>query len=432
MREYVFQSKGEHYIVKEAEEIEKTQHESKSKMPYWWKAVIAFTFGWMLLNASKYFLNPILGNIGLEYDLNNTQLGLVNSIFFLTYTFAQIPAGSLADKYGKKRFIVIGFICFGLFTGLSGLMAGFTGFIVARALAGLSSSTYYGPQFALSAEAIPTKHRTLGSAIINSGAGVGIALGFVVSSTLVLDWGYDWKIAFYIFGTLTVLVGILINVLVKDDRKKQPEVVGEEAPTPKPKGSVISLFKNRNLLVVFLVLFCSIYGFTVIVTWLPLYLVSERGFSGSQVGLISALVPLTSIPSALLFSHFIDKMGKKKPFAFFMLPMAAIALWATVYMESIPLLIVSLIFYGIFGKLALDPLLIATVSENAEPEMYGVAYSTYNFIGMISSVICPFFTGILADMTGSMSSGFYSAVVVLGIGMVIMMFLKETPRKTAA
>ena len=63
-----------------------------------------------------------------------------------------------------------------------------------------------------------------------------------------------------------------------------------------------------------------------------------------------------------------------------MLPMAANALWATVYMESIPLLIVSLIFYGIFGKLALDPLLIATVSENAEPEMYGVAYSTYNFI----------------------------------------------------
>jgi MFS family permease len=147
--------------------------------------------------------------------------------------------------------------------------------------------------------------------------------------------------------------------------------------------------------------------------------------------LIAALVPLTSIPSAIFFSHLIDKAGKKKPFAYVLIPIAGIALWATVYFHSIPLLITWLVIYGVFGKLALDPLLIASVSENADPEVYGVAYSSYNFVGMISSVICPWFTGLLADLTGSMASGFYSAVVVLGIGLVIMTFLKETPRKAA-
>ncbi|MGK4045060.1 MFS transporter [Heyndrickxia oleronia] len=172
---------------------------TKSKIPYWWKVVLAFSLGWMFINANKYFLNPILDNIGLEYHLNNSQLGLVNSIFFLTYTIAQIPAGSFSDKFGRKKLLVIGFILYGVLTGISGLMAGFTGFLVARAVAGLASATYYGPQFALSSEAIPAKNRTVGSAIINSGSGIGIALGFILSSTLVLDMGMSWRIPFYIF-----------------------------------------------------------------------------------------------------------------------------------------------------------------------------------------------------------------------------------------
>ena len=137
------------------------QPNKKFTIPYWWKVVFAFTLGWMFINANKYFLNPILGEIGLEYSLNNSQLGLINSIFFLTYTIAQIPAGAFSDKFGRKKLLVIGFILYGVLTGVSGLMAGFTGFLVARAIAGLSSATYYGPQFALSSEAIPEKNRTV-------------------------------------------------------------------------------------------------------------------------------------------------------------------------------------------------------------------------------------------------------------------------------
>lgn len=417
-------SKGELNMDTEVLRKKDDYVKTKFKIPYWWKVVLAFSLGWMFINANKYFLNPILDNIGLEYHLNNSQLGLVNSIFFLTYTIAQIPAGSFSDKFGRKKLLVIGFILYGVLTGISGLMAGFTGFLVARAVAGLASATYYGPQFALSSEAIPAKNRTVGSAIINSGSGIGIALGFILSSTLVLDMGMSWRIPFYIFGVLTVLIGIFISLMVKEkkDMKASSPIGTAES---EEKVSVLSLLKNRNLLVVFLVLFCSIYGFTVVVTWLPKFLLTERGFAGSQVGLISALVPLTAIPGALLFSYLTDKWGKKKPFAFILIPIAAIALWATVYVKSVPLLIIALVIYGLFGKIALDPLLIAAVSENVKQKNYGVAFSLYNFMGMLSSVIAPFFTGLLADLTGSMASGFYSAVIILILGLVIMMFFKE-------
>ncbi|WP_335488490.1 MFS transporter [Bacillus sp. JJ1773] len=407
------------------------QKSKKFMIPYWWKVVFAFTLGWMFINANKYFLNPILGNIGLEYNLNNSQLGLVNSIFFLTYTIAQIPAGAFSDKFGRKKLLVIGFILYGILTGISGLMAGFTGFLVARAIAGLSSATYYGPQFALSSEAIPEKRRTVGSAIINSGSGLGVALGFILSSTLVLEKGMSWSVPFYIFGVLTVLVGILISVLVKEknpDKASNESKLLEKSPNKGEKVSVLSLLKNRNLLITFLVLFCSIYGFTVVVTWLPKFLETERGFHGSQVGLISALVPLASIPGALIASYISDRLGRKKPFAFVLIPIAAIALWATVYVHDTALLITALLVYGFFGKIALDPLLIASVSENVDKSAYGLAFSLFNFMGMMSSIIAPWFVGFLADKTGSMATGFYSAVIVLAVGFVLMMFFKEGPK----
>lgn len=388
----------------------------------------------MFINANKYFLNPILGEIGLEYNLNNTQLGLVNSIFFLTYTIAQIPAGAFSDKFGRKKLLVTGFIIYGILTGVSGLMAGFTGFLVARALAGLSSATYFGPQFALSSEAIPEKNRTVGSAIINSGSGLGIAFGFILSSTLVLENGMSWSVPFYIFGVLTVLVGILIAAIVKEKNQdktlKQSERL-EESSTKGEKVSVLSLLKNRNLLITFLVLFCSIYGFTVVVTWLPKFLETERGFRGTQVGLIAALVPLASIPGALIASYISDRLGRKKPFAFVLIPISAIALWATVYVQDTALLITALLIYGLFGKIALDPILLATVSEHVDKSAYGIAFGLFNFIGMISSVIAPWFVGFLADKTGSMATGFYSAVIVLAVGFVLMMFFKEGPKVKA-
>ncbi|MFE7084023.1 MFS transporter [Priestia megaterium] len=395
---------------------------------YWWKVVIVFTLGTMLLNADRNILNPILDNIGLDYKLNNTQLGLVNSIFFLTYTFAQIPSGTLSDKFGRKVILVPGFILFGIFTGFSGIMAGFTGFLAARALTGLTQATYYGPQFALASETIPDDRRAIGTAIINSGSALGISLGFISSSMLVLEYGLNWRILFYIFAVLTIVVGLLIGFVIKE-KKNYGSSVKAEVESVQLNVRITDLLKNRNLLITFIILFCSIYGFTVILTWLPKYLQVERGFRGSEIGFISSLVPWASIPGSLLIGYFSDKIGKKKPFILVLIPLAALSLWATVYIQNIPLMIGALVVYGLFGKIALDPILISTVSESVPKEIYGRAFSLYNFIGMLSSIIAPFVAGYLADITGKMAAGFYSAVILLGIGLIVTVFFKETSKK---
>jgi sugar phosphate permease len=169
-----------------------------------------------------------------------------------------------------------------------------------------------------------------------------------------------------------------------------------------------------------------------ILTWLPQYLQVERGFQGSDVGFISSLVPWASIPGALLIGYLSDKMGKKKPLVFVLVPLSIASILAVVFVESTPLLFTALIIYGLTGKLALDPVLLSFVANNAPKKVYGTVFGVYNFVGMTSSILAPYLTGYLVDQSGSMQTGFYLAAVLLVIGMIAMLFTKETVKPTEA
>ena len=87
--------------------------------------------------------------------------------------------------------------------------------------------------------------------------------------------------------------------------------------------------------------------------------------------------------------------------------------------------IAAICVYGFFGKLALDPVLIAAVADNAPKESYGTAYGIFNFVGMSSSILAPTIAGVISDATGSLAANFYISAAVLLVGMAGMMFLKE-------
>lgn len=397
---------------------------------YWWKVVALFTIGWALMYADRTILNPLMPKIAEQFNLSNSQLGLVNSIFFLTYAVTQIPFGVLGDKFGRKVVISIGFLLFGVTTFFSGILSGFGIFMIFRALTGIGEGAYYGPQYALSTEAIPTKHLTVGNAIINSGMALGTSGGYLLSSKLVLENGEHWTLPFKIMALPTVIVGILFFILLKEkvvrpeDQHAPHDTDKQTVPTVK-KVSLRSIFKNRNLLLTFILCFCSLYGFFVVVTWLPQFLQVERGFEGTSVGFISSLVPWASIPGALLFANLSDRIHRTKLFVYILVPIAMISIFSIAFVTSRTLLIIALITYGLTGKLALDPILVAFVAKNAPKGSLSTALSAYNFIGMSSSILAPYVTGWITDQFGSMQIGFYVSSVLLLIGIIVFSFTRE-------
>ena len=398
---------------------------------YWWKVVALCFFGWILMYADRTILNPVMGQIGKEYGLSNTQLGLVNSLFFLTYAVTQIPFGMVGDKYGRRLTITVGFVLFGLTTYLSGIASGFGVFMLYRALTGVGQGAYYGPAYALATESIPTKKITLGTAIINSGMAFGTSGGYLLSSKLVLENGAHWSKPFLIMAIPTLIVGILFSIILKEkvvrpeDQIKIKNEVQASKNQVKEKVSLKSVFSNKNLVCTFILCFCSIYANFVIITWLPSFLQVERGFEGTSVGFIASLVPWASIPGALIFARISDKFKVTKKLVFILVPIALVSVFGIAFVTNKTLLILVLVLYGLTGKLALDPILVSYVTKNAQKGSLGTTLSVYNFVGMSGSILAPYVTGWISDSLGSMKVGFYLAAVLLLVGMVVFSFASE-------
>lgn len=387
---------------------------------YWIKLVAVFTLGWLVIYAARTILNPIMGNIKAEFTLDSAQLGLIMSLFFIGYTVTQIPSGIMGDKIGRKKILVPSFLVFGIFMVITGLMPSYFLFVIAWVIVGLAQGMFYGPQYALSSEAIPEKNITLGSALINSGMAFGTSIGYFISSISVSEMGMSWRIPFYIMAVPILIIAFLMYRIIKERPRKQVQQDENIAPF-----KMSSLFKNRNLILAYIIIFCSIYGFFMIITWLPYYLESERGINGAQVAFVASLVPWAAIPGSLFFSWLSDKLGRRKPVLMIMLPLAFIFTASIVFFDNLVILYIALIGYGIVGKISTNPVLIAVVADNAPKSALGTSFSVYNFIGMTASILAPYITGFLTDLTGSMAIGFYLAALLLVVGLVAALMLKE-------
>lgn len=386
--------------------------------------IFLFFLGWVFMYADRNILSPVMGSIGEEWNLDKSELGLMSTVFFAAYAFMQIPTGFLADKFGRVKVLVVGFIVFGVGTYLSGASTTFGIFLMMRALTGLGEGTYYGSQYGISSTITPQKYRGLVAALINSGMAFGISIGFMSSSYFTYTLNKGWQFPFYVFAVPTIIVAILIAIFVRDDSHKQKR----QAAQTQEKVAMKTLF-TKNHIFVYILIFCSLYGFFGMLTWLPYYLQTARDIEASQTGIISSLVPWASIPGAILFGFLSDRIKSKKPLIIGLALAGAICQFAIPYTDNYNYLIVGLCLYGLLGKLALDPVLIAYMAEITPPSMYSRVYGFFNFSGMLSSIFAPYITGYFADKTGSLEFGFYLAGGLLIIGAVLFMFTSDNQAK---
>ncbi len=390
---------------------------------YWKKIVVVLCLGWTVIWIYRTVLTPIFPEIQATIGAHsNAEMGLIASFYFFAYTGMQIPAGILVDRFGKKVVLIPGFCLFIIATLLIGNATSLTMIYAGSLLAGMGCGSYYGSAYSLSSENIPLERRGLATAIINSGSALGMAIGLIASSLLVKSMGMDWQIMLFIISGLLVLMTLVFFFVIKGG-----SYTASLASSPTAKTAAVveeteeasGLFSLR-MISAYVMYFATCYGYYMIVTWLPSFLQQERGFEGVAIGFSSALVAFASVPGALFFSRMSDRFrAKKVQLIIFLEICAAVMLVCTVISPDSTTLLVSLILYGLLGKLAVDPIMISFIADNAPKKGYGTSFGVFNFFGMSSSVIAPFLTGVISDSTGSKVMGFYISAAILLVGTVI-------------
>lgn len=374
--------------------------------------------------ANRTVLTPLMSVFESTWHLSKTQLGLLSSLFFLMYSVVQVPAGLLADRIGRKQILVPGFLLHSAGALLSGLAQNYPFLLGVRMLTGVSQGTYFSTQYAISTSEVPPRHRTVSSAITMSGSALGIGLGTLVASLMVFRLGLSWRVPFVFFGTLAMVLALVMAKVIKPE----PRLAVQDDQTSQSKP----FHPTKDLMKLFLVGALTMYGFYVIVTWLPYYLQMSRGIEGGVAGAVSTLMPLATVPGAILVGLYADRSGKRHSLMTLLVPIAAVALVFVVISPSRIGLYLALLLYGFTGKLVIDPLLIAMVSEQTDASSYGKAFAFLNFAGTISMVLAPTITGLIVDITGSFHSGFLLAAGLQATAWLVLVTMRRQPSQNAA
>lgn len=180
--------------------------------------VIATLFA--LGNSSDAFLILRAEQVGIP----TAMIPAVYLLFNLIYSLSSIPAGIAADKYGKKRLILLGFFLFaGLYHGFA--VAGSTTAIwVLFSLYGLFMGLTEGIQKAFLATIIPPDFKATAFGVYATAVGVATLPASLVGGLL---WDRVSPAATFYFGAFTAALSAVLFIALIISIKVSQHVKGE-------------------------------------------------------------------------------------------------------------------------------------------------------------------------------------------------------------
>ncbi len=402
----------------------------KKGIPYWKTIIYVLTAGWVVIWIYRTVLSPIYPQISAYFNgATDAQLGSISSFYFLGYVCMQIPSGILVDKLGKKKILLPGFLLFGFGTLIVSIAPSLSIVYLGSVLAGIGCGTYYGVAYSLTSENIPLSRKSLSTAIVNSGTAVGSGIGMISSSYLVGQHNLPWQYLMYAVIIFILIMFLIFKKYIKSEKKistSKNRIIKTSSSLPAEKKGLF----RPIMISAYILYFATLYAYYLIDTWLPNFLETERGFTGTSIGIASSLVFFTGIPGALIFSRFADKLPNKKVLIIIILELTAAAmLFLSVETTNKNILIFGLIAYGFFGKLAVEPIIISWLSEYAPKKNVATTFGVFNFFGMSSSIIVPSLTGVISDITGSKIYAFYLAISIILTGTLIFYIVNTVEKK---
>ena len=279
-----------------------------SKQTFRWSVLLIVLFFSVAAPLNQFKVPPILPLLMDSFRLTAVQGGMLMSIFAVTALVLAIPAGFVFRRLGYKKagLIAISSLIAGSLIGLAG--SGFWALLVGRFIEGVGKCFMGVVAPAVIAIWFRPEMRGKAMGIWTSWVPIGSLIVYAMGPALAGVWNWQGVWWFGLFYAL--LVGFVYQFFLP---AAPPEHHAEDSGTDMgSRGSVKEVFKNRNVLLVSLLICC--YNFTMIafMTWMPTFLYRTRGFS---LGSASALMVLMTVflilagPVAGLVS---DRMGSRK------------------------------------------------------------------------------------------------------------------------
>lgn len=380
----------------------------------------------------------------LRKDLNISalQLGTIFSAFLVGYAVAQPFAGRVADRFGPRRIIACGILCWSVLTALSasvptGYAASFALLLIVRFLLGVGESLIFPGSNRLIASWVPAHERGLANGIIFAGVGVGAGLAPPIITSIMI--AHDWRLAFWVTAAIGLVVFFVWLTFVRDTPDEHPFVSAEEreyieadrvvrlSQGSRSLASWKSILLNRHIAVLTFSYFCFGYVAYIFFTWFFTYLSSVRGLDLKSSGLYGTL-PFIAMAVASPFGGWLsdrlavshgNRVGRCWVAAG---GMALAALFVAAATRVGDARVATLVLAAGSGSLYLAQSAYWTLSANIGRESAGSVAGFMNTGCQIGGALVGIITPLIAESFGWTTSFVFTAFVCL-LGSIAWLFV---------
>lgn len=290
----------------------KENNKPRTGSKYKWEVLALLWVAYLLNQADRQVFNVVLPLIREDLGLSDVAVGTIATIFNLFYAVLVPIGGFIGDRFSRKWIVTASVLFWSVATMFTGLCNGFLMLVVMRSVATGGGEAFFGPaNYSLIAD-YHDRTRAFAMSIHQTAYYIGIIISGYAAGVVGELWG--WRSAFYIFGAIGVLHGIIMALRLRDRKAPATDTNGEKAPKPRFVEGFRIVFTTPTALILTLCFSGLIFVLTGYLTWMPTYLYERFDMDLAAAGFHSMFYThLFAFAGILIAGRVSDRIGAKHP-----------------------------------------------------------------------------------------------------------------------
>lgn len=398
---------------------------------YRWVVAALIFLIYTVAAADRANLGVALPFIRQEFAMSNAQAGGLVSLFLLAYALAQLPSGFAFGRFGVSRILPGAMVLTSLLTGLVGTASSLLALKLYRLGLGIAEGPLPISMTTTINNWFPAREKGTASGIFLSAVKFGPVIVPPLCAVIISVWG--WREIFYFFAIPGIMLAVVWYFLVTDHPSRsrfvnqaelqyivEDTAIAQTARVHKTPAWVKKLDRvirtrdekpletSRQVFTSWNIWGCATsYCFqlgvsSVLLAWIPTYLMTVKQFSIMNMGLVSAAPWVGAVLGNLLGGFCSDRLmgGRRKPGMLLSAVGTSLMMYLLINSPAEPLPYgLLLMLTGVVLSLGFSSYMVYPMGLTTK-KTFPISNAIVNMIGQLGAAATPFITGLLLDNYG--------------------------------
>lgn len=260
-----------------------------------WLPVLCVTFGAFIFNTSEFIPIGLLGAIGNDFSMSDSEVGVMLTIYAWVVALASLPL-MLYFAQSNLKSLMLGVISvFVLSHFISALSQNFTMLVASRIGVALSHALFWSIASVMAVRAAPKGKQSSALGFVITGSSLAMIVGLPLGRMIGLY--VDWRVSFLCIGLVALCVGIAFWRVFPTMSNTQ-SISLKTLPT---------LLHNKAFMKICFLTLVFVSGHFSAYTYIEPFLENVAGFRASSVTFILCLFGLMGVVGSVLFARFYER-----------------------------------------------------------------------------------------------------------------------------